>query len=77
MNLVDLILLACTLANPGSCREYPHPVPVRGLVAKLHDAGAALSGAMGGRTSGVPGGAVALRLAGSRRWEDLKIGVRH
>jgi hypothetical protein len=22
MNLVDLILLACTLANPGSCREF-------------------------------------------------------
>jgi hypothetical protein len=22
MNLVDLILLACALANPGQCREY-------------------------------------------------------
>jgi hypothetical protein len=22
MNLVDLILLACTLANPGACHEY-------------------------------------------------------
>jgi hypothetical protein len=22
MNLMDLILLACTLASPGACREY-------------------------------------------------------
>ena len=30
MNLVDLILLACALANPASCREFHVPFQTSG-----------------------------------------------
>ena len=32
MNLVDLVVLACMLANPGTCREYHLPFQSSGSV---------------------------------------------
>ena len=30
MNLIDLVLLACSLANPGACHEYHLLIPAQG-----------------------------------------------
>ena len=71
MQLVDLIVLACTLANAAACHEYHILFQSAGSLRSLHDAGTTLPGAVGRRASELPRGALALRLARPGGRENL------
>ena len=69
MQLVDLIVVACTMSNPHGMPELSSGVPVAGIAERLHHAGPAATGAMERGASEPADHALALRVAGE---EDEK-----
>lgn len=49
MNIVELVVMVCSLLNPNACSEKHFAFEFERFLEKLHDAGAAVPGAVGRR----------------------------